>query len=277
MAAVVLALAAAAAWGTGDFFGGLASRRTHVLTVLAISQLVGLLGVLVWLLASGDRWPGWSNALPAAGAGLAGAVGLACLYRGMAIGAMGIVAPISATAPVVPLALDAAQGRTPAALQWLGIALALAGIVLVSLEPAATPRTAAAGAGLALVAALGFGLFIVGVAGAADASVPWAIAVARGTAVATVLAALLWAGVRPVAPASLLPLILAVGLFDTGANILLAVATTRGLTGVVAVLSSLYPLVTIVLARIVLAERLSPRRRTGGVVALTGAALIAAG
>jgi drug/metabolite transporter (DMT)-like permease len=277
VAAVVLALAAAAAWGTGDFFGGLASRRTHVLTVLALSLLIGLAGVLIWLVASGDGWPGWSNAAPAAGAGLAGAVGLGCLYRGLAIGAMGIVAPISAMAPVVPLAVDAAQGQVPAALQWAGIALALAGIMLVSLAPSSATTRTAAGVGLATVAALGFGLFIVGVAGAADESVPWAIAIARGTGVATVLAAVLWAGVRPVPPASLLPMIVAVGVFDTGATIMVALATTKGLTGVVAVLSSLYPLVTVLLARIVLAEHLSARRRTGGLVALAGAGLIAAG
>lgn len=277
MAAVVLALAAAAAWGAGDFFGGLASRRAHVLTVLAISQLAGLLGLLAWLLASGDGWPGWSNALPALGAGLAGAVGLACLYRGFAIGAMGIVAPISATSPVVPLAVDAVQGSSPAPLQWLGIALALAGVIVVSLEPGALGSRTAAGVGLALIAALGFGLFVVGLAGSADASVPWATTLARTSSLATVALALAWARVRPAPPAALLPMILAVGVFDTGANVLVASATTKGLTGVVAVLSALYPLLTIVLARLVLDERLDARRRAGGVVALSGAALVAVG
>lgn len=277
MAAVVLALAAAAAWGTGDFFGGLASRRTHVLAVLAISQLAGLIGVVVWLVVAREGWPGGANVGPAAGAGLAGAIGLGCLYRGMAIGAMGIVAPISATSPIVPLAVDAAQGRSPQPVQWVGIALALVGVTLVSLEPGGAGTRAAAGVGLALVAALGFGLFVVGIAGAADASVPWAVAVARGTAVATVLTAALLVGVRPIAPVALLPMILAVGLFDTGANVLVALATTRGLTGVVAVLSALYPLVTILLARAVLAERLNVRRRLGGGVALMGAAMIAIG
>jgi len=94
MAAVALALGAAALWGTGDFLGGLTTRRLNVLIVLFWSQLVGLLGLAVWIVLSGDERPG-ARLLWAAGAGIAGAVGLGCLYRGMAVGAMGIVAPIS--------------------------------------------------------------------------------------------------------------------------------------------------------------------------------------
>ena len=124
MTAVVLALAAAALWGTGDFFGGLATRRLSVLTVLFWSQLVGLLGLVVWIAASGAERPG-AGCCYAAGAGIAGAIGLGCLYRGLAIGAMGIVAPISATSPIVPLAVSVIRGDSPTALQWAGIAFAL--------------------------------------------------------------------------------------------------------------------------------------------------------
>ena len=96
MAAALLALLGAASWGVGDFFGGLAARRAHVLTVLALSQVVGLLGAIAWVVLAGEGAPGWPAILAGAGAGVAGAVGLAALYRGLAIGAMGIVAPISA-------------------------------------------------------------------------------------------------------------------------------------------------------------------------------------
>ena len=116
MEAAVLALLGAASWGTGDFFGGLASRRAHVLTVLVVSQAVGLVGVAAWAIVSGDSPPGIADILPAVGAGVAGAAGLAALYRGMAIGAMGIVAPISAVSPVVPLGVDLVRGDAPAAL-----------------------------------------------------------------------------------------------------------------------------------------------------------------
>ena len=276
MSAVVLALAAAALWGTGDFFGGLATRRVNVLIVLFWSQLAGLAGVAIWIVVSGSARPG-SDLLYAAAAGIAGAVGLGCLYRGMAIGAMGIVAPISATSPIVPLAFSVARGDSPAAVQWAGIALALAGIVLVAREPGGPGAGGAAGVGLALVAALGFGLFVVGLGEAAQESASWAVASARLSSVTVVLLALAWTRTVPRVPRRLIPLVFAVGLFDTGANALIAVATTRGSIGIVAVLSALYPIATILLARAVLHERLGPTRTAGGLIALGGAALIAAG
>jgi drug/metabolite transporter (DMT)-like permease len=274
--AVVLALAAAVLWGTGDFFGGLATRRVNVLIVLLWSQLAGLAGVAIWIVASGTARPG-ADLLYAAAAGVAGAIGLGCLYRGMAIGAMGIVAPISATSPIVPLAFSVARGDSPAAVQWAGIALALTGIVLVSREPGGLRGGVAAGVGLALVAALGFGLFVVGLGEAAQESASWAVASARLSSVTIVLLALAWTRTVPRLSRRLVPLVLAVGVFDTGANALIAVATTHGSIGIVAVLSALYPITTILLARAVLHERLGATRTAGGLIALGGAALIAAG
>jgi len=273
----LLALGAALAWGTGDFLGGLASRRAHVLTVLAVSQVVGLVGLATWLALSSDPWPGVVEVAPAAGAGVAGAVGLAALYRGLALGAMAIVAPISAASPVVPLAVDAANGTTPSALQWVGIVVVLGGVVALSREPGGTSRRVAAGAGLALVAALGFGLFVVGLDAAADESVPWTVTVARGTASALVVAVALAVRVPLRPPSALLPLLVGIGVFDAGANALVAAATTLGAAGIVAVLSALYPVTTIVLARFLLGERVDGVRRAGGAVALCGAALVAAG
>ena len=120
--AAVLALAGALGWGIGDFFGGLAARRVAVLTVLAVSQAVGLVGVLAWTLLSRDPFPGIAELAPAAAGGIVAMIGLGALYRGFAIGAMGIVAPISAASPVVPLAVDAARGDVPSTPQWLGVA-----------------------------------------------------------------------------------------------------------------------------------------------------------
>src|SRR3990170_4129225 len=127
--ASVLALCGALSWGVGDFFGGLASRRLAVLTVLAVSQAVGLAGVLLWVWITGDSFPGVVELAPATAAGIAGLIGLGALYRGLAVGAMGIVAPISAASPIVPLTVDAARGTVPQAVQWLGVVLVLAGIV----------------------------------------------------------------------------------------------------------------------------------------------------
>lgn len=276
MTAVVLALCAAALWGTGDFLGGLAARRITVLVVLFWSQLVGLLGLLAWVAASGSDRPGEPRLLLAAAAGIAGAVGLGCLYRGMAIGAMGIVAPVSALSPVVPLLTDVARGRSPGAVQWLGITAALAGVVLVSREPGGG-GVVAAGVGLALVAALGFGLFLVGLAEAAQDGPEGAAAAARFGSVAAIAVALSATRTRPRLGTGLIPIVVAVGVFDTSANALIALASTHGEIGVVAVLSSLYPLTTILLARTLLHERLGPARTAGGLIALTGAALITAG
>jgi drug/metabolite transporter (DMT)-like permease len=276
--ASLLALSGAVLWGVGDFLGGLASRRLAVLAVLAISQAVGLVGVACWVWIASDPFPGVVELLPAAAAGVAGLIGLGALYRGLAIGAMGIVAPISAASPLVPLAVDAARGLTPAALQWLGIVLVLAGIVVLSREPSGEGTTRiAAGAGLALVAALGFGGFLVGLDAGSDESAPWAVVAARSAAVATVLAAAVVTSTSLRPPVRFLPILVAVGIFDTGANVCVAFATTKGAAGIVAVLSALYPIVTVVLARLFLGERLSVPRRAGGVVALAGAALVAAG
>ena len=276
--AAFLALSGALLWGVGDFLGGLAARRLALLTVLAVSQGVGLVGVAVWAALSGDPFPGIPELLPAAGAGVAGLVGLAALYRGMAVGTMGIVAPISAAGPVVPLTVDAAQGIVPTALQWLGVAVVLVGIAILSREPPTAPgNRIAAGVGLALVAALAFGTFFVGIDAGADESVPWAVIAVRTTSVAVALAAVALTGGSLRAPRRLMVMLLAIGAFDTAANVAFAAASTEGAIGIVAVLSSLYPVATVALAWIVLRERLSVTRRAAGVLALAGAALVAAG
>ncbi len=275
--AAILALSGALCWGVGDFFGGLASRRLAVVTVLVVSQALGLVGVMLWVLGSGDEFPGLVELLPAAAAGVAGLFGLGSLYRGLSIGAMGIVAPISAASPVVPLAVDGAQGKVPSPPQWLGITLVLAGIALLSWEPSGGGGRFATGAGLAVLAALGFGLFIVGLDAGADESAAWAVVAARSTSVSVGVAAALVLSASLLPSRPLLPMLVAVGVFDTAANVFVAAATSQGAAGIVAVLSALYPVVTVVLAWLVLGERLSRAKRGGGAVALAGAALVAAG
>ena len=132
MLAIALALGASLSWGLGDFLGGLKSRTLHVLTVLVLSQVVGLAAALTWVGASGDGFPGWSATALAAAAGASGCLGIATLYRGMAIGAMGIVAPVSAVAAVIPFVVGIASGERPGVLQLAGILAALGGIVIAS-------------------------------------------------------------------------------------------------------------------------------------------------
>lgn len=277
MLAIGLALSAAVAWGVGDFFGGLTARRLNVLAVVALSQLAGLAGIAAWTAAAGEGPPSGRSLLAAAGAGVAGAAGLAALYRGMAIGAIGIVAPLSAVSPVIPLAVDAARGDRPGGLQLAGVALALAGVVLASREAGSAGRRSAAGVGLALLAALSFGLYYVGIGEASQGGVAWAVLVARLASTTFAFGAAAATGAALGAGRRFLLVLAFVGLADVGANILFAEATTRGFVGVVSVVASLYPVITVALAAVVLRERLTVSQRGGAAIALAGATLISGG
>jgi drug/metabolite transporter (DMT)-like permease len=277
VSAIALALGASFAWGLGDFVGGLKSRSLHVLTVLAVSQAAGFAAVLVWLALSGDAFPGWSTLSWAAAAGIGGCVGLAALYRGMAVGTMGIVAPISALSAAIPFTVGVASGERPGVLQIVGIVLALAGVALAAREPAHRGGGRAAGVGLALVAALGFGLYFVFLDRAAEESVPWAVSTARGTSSVLAIGAALVLGASLRPGAAHLPALVFVGLCDVGANVLFGLASTRGFLSVVSVLSALYPVVTVALAAVLLHERIAATQRVGVAGALAGAALITAG
>lgn len=276
MIAVALALGASLSWGLGDFLGGLSARRLPALVVVALSQLAGLAAVASFVLARGDGPPGWRALLPAALAGMAGALGLAALYRAMAIGAMGVAAPISATAAAIPFAAGLAEGDRPSAAQTAGAALAVLGVVLVSRERAAGARVAS-GVGLAAASAVAFGLFFVGIDAASDEGAAWAVLAARAASCSLALAVALSvrAAIRPALPS--LRVLALIGTLDMGANVLFAAASTRGLVGIVSVLASLYPVVTVALARLVLDERIERHQLGGGAAALAGVGLIAAG
>lgn len=277
MLAVVLALGASVSYGVGDFLGGVAARRAHVLTVIVMSQLTGAVAVAVWVAVAAEPFLGGRETLAALAAGLCGVAGLVALYRGMAIGAMGVVAPISSIAAAIPFAYGVATGERPTALQFAGVVVALAGLVLVSRAPGADGAVVAAGVGLALIAAVGFGLYFLLLGVAAEDSVPWTVLVARVGSFVLALGAVLAARVALRPPRGLLPTVVAVGVCDVGANVLFALASTRGLLSVVSVLTSLYPALTVALAAVVLHERLTRSQLAGAVVVLAGAALLAAG
>ena len=280
MLAVALGLSSSLCWGLADFFGGLQSRQRAALVVLLVSQGVALALLIPFALAVADETPSLSAVGWAALAGSAGIVALGAFYRALAIGTMSVVAPISATAAAVPVLVGLAEGERPSTLQVAGMAIALAGVILASREPieegAAPPNRAAIG--LALVAAAGFGTFFVGIDKAsATAEVPWVIVVQRcSSLVLLVIAAL---AVRPTLPrdAPSLAVLGMIGVLDLGANGLYALATTKGLLSVVSVLGSLYPAVTVVLARFVLAERIARVQEVGVVLALAGVVAISAG
>jgi drug/metabolite transporter (DMT)-like permease len=277
LTAVLLALAASLSWGLADFGGGLASRRASPLLVAAGVQAGGLVVVASVVAASGDRAPtarelGW-----AVFAGVAGIGGLASFYSALAVGTMGIVGPITATATIVPLVFGLARGEQPRLLQALGIALALIGVVAASVEHLPEGRRVGTGVGLGVAAAFLFGCSLVGLSRAAAGGVGWATLVMRLTALplAVMLAASIGAQRRP----SRLgwTAVALVGVADAGATLLFAAASTRGLLSVVSVLSSLYPIVLVVLGRFLLAERIAHVQLGGVAVALAGVALISAG
>ncbi len=273
MTAIGLAFAASVLWGVGDFFGGLTSRRLATLAVVAISQLFGFGGILLVAAFAGGDFPGLTAIAAAMAAGLAGAIGLAGLYRGMAIGAMGVVAPISASAAVVPVTMGLARGERPSALQLAGVALALFGVVLVSREPGEEWRLSA-GVPLALVAALGFGGYFVFMDRASADDAYWAVVVARGFSSTIALAvAAAWGTLR--VGRRNLPVLVVIGLFDVAANLALALALNEGYVSLVSVVASLYPVATVLLAVVVLHERPARSQALGGAVALTGVGLIA--
>jgi drug/metabolite transporter (DMT)-like permease len=275
----LLALGASLSWGIGDFLAGRASRRVRLLTVLVVSQGAGLASIAVVVLARGESAPAARYLGYAALAGVAGAVGLAALYRGLAVGSMSVVAPISATAAVVPVVTGVVTGERPSAVQAAGIALALAGVVLASREADATGhgRGVATGVGLALVAALSFGVLLVALGAASEGDALWGTLAMRTTSF-TVLAATAVAVRASVSPSrSDLPALLAVGLLDTAGNALFAIASTESLLSVAAVLAQVYPVVTVILARVVLGERIARPQQVGVVAALVGVTLITAG
>jgi len=277
-----LALCSSLCWGVSDFVGGIQARKVPLLRVLLISQGMGLACVGVIVAIRGTGPPAFAHVWPAIAAGLAGTAALAAFYRALAVGSMSVVAPIAATGVVVPVAVGIAGGDRPAAIQLAGIVAASIGVVLASreqqhdVEPSERRMTPAT-VGLSLIAALGFGSFFVGMRTAARADVLWALFSARGAGVtALVIATLIVRPARLPDRGRLLPLAV-VAVLDLGANALYAVATHHGLLSEVAVASSLYPLATVILARVVLGERVRRVQELGILAAVAGVAMIAAG
>lgn len=279
MVAVALGLAASVSWGLADFIGGTKSRALDLLAVLVVSQGVALVLLLLAVAARAEGPPPGESLAYAAAAGAAGVVGLAALYRGLAVGAMAVVAPIAALGAGIPVVVGIATGDRPGGVAVAGIVLALAGVALAAREqsPAEGGARLAVGAGLAGIAAVGIGLFLLGMDAAGDADVLWALLVARLTSVVALVVAV--AATRPDVAATRphLGAVAAIGLLDLAANGLYTLAATKGLVSVASVCSSLYPVVTIALAAALLGERVRPAQAAGIALVMLGVAGIAAG
>ena len=315
MLAVALALAASLCWGSGDFLGGLTTRRATLWAVVVGSQAIGLAGAVLVVLLTGRPWIGMSGLWPVLLGGIGGSVAIMAFYKALAIGTMSVVAPISATSALIPFLWGLGSGERPGELQLAGVALAVAGVLLVTMErprrgkrigvgvvpgepaieppdpgspgseggsPGSTPggvpdravqRRAVL---LALVAAVVIGVMLLGYDETAKHDALWALLGGRISSACFFTVFLLALRPRIGMQRSALPGIVAVGILDTSANGLFALATTQGFLSLVAVLGSLYPVVTVVLAYLVLRERLARHQMIGVIGALAGVALIAA-
>ncbi|HLT70014.1 MAG TPA: DMT family transporter [Acidimicrobiales bacterium] len=275
--AALLALGAAAAYGIGDFLGGVAARRAAASAVVLWSHVVGLVLLVVLAPLAGGEPTGRGLAVGAL-AGLLGGGGVALFYRGLAVGAMSVVAPVAALLSAgVPVVAGLAAGERPATAALVGIVLALGAVVLVSREPqqlGAGPLRWQALA-LALSSGVAFGLFFVALDQAGDGVGVWPLVGARVASVGLFVALGVARVVSASPPRGAVRPAVGCGVLDAGANVLYLGALGHGLLSVVSVLTALYPAGTVLLARFVLGERLSALQRSGLAIGAVAAVLIA--
>jgi drug/metabolite transporter (DMT)-like permease len=274
--AVFLALLSSAMWGTSDFLGGLTSRRLPPLAVYGLSQAVGFVVLIVVATVTGG-WsaePGyWPWAIAASAVGM---VAMLAFYRALSIGPMGIVSPLVSLSVLVPVAVALLRGETPGPIQILGIIAAIVGILLAS-GPELSGAESARPLILAGVAAIGFGgMFVFMAAGSAHNPLMTMTAMRITTMLIFVVVLAKVRTFGGAVPRDLLPLAV-IGVFDASANVAFGYATTVGLLATTSVLGDLYPVVTAVLAAIVLHERLRAVQYAGVAAALAGVMLISAG
>src|SRR5215813_3270117 len=282
---ILLGLAAALLYGSGDFLGGMAARRTHVLTVLILAETAGAIAALAAAAISpGPVHP--AGLAWGAGAGLVGGLGLIIFYTGLATGPMSVVAPVSGlVSTVLPVGVALAEGERPGVGVYAGALLCLVAIVMASSagDTSAARRPSRLGPGRAIgygiASGTAFGLFFLLIRNAGQSGELWPVAAGRiGELAAVVItAAALRRRLLPHgAGGILLAAAAGAGAIDVVANICYVAATRTGMFGLAVVLASLYPGVTVLLARVVLGERLRWVQRAGLGLAAIGIILVAA-
>ncbi len=275
-----LALGSSVTGGASDFLGGTTSRRVGTIRFMFASQVLGLGFTVAWVTVAGEALPGIGTLLAAAAAGVALTIGLGVFLEAMVVGTMSIVAPISATGVVVPIAAGIVQGDQPTVAQAIGIVVAIAGIVVVSRGPqehAEVPRES--GLRLALISAVGVGMFFWLMAPASRHGMPWGLLVARAVpAVAfAILLPLRGTSLRPVLVRQCwLPTVTA-AMLGFASITTYAFSTQHGQLAIVSVLAALFPAVTVLLAYFVLGERLHRLQQIAVGAVLVSVVLMAAG
>jgi drug/metabolite transporter (DMT)-like permease len=257
--AVLLALATSVVYGTADFLGGLAARSANALVVVAVSQLAGLALVLALAAPLGGH-AGPADLAWGAAAGSAGALALTLFYRTLATGSMSVVAPVTAVcAAAVPVVAGLALGDIVSVPALAGVAIALPAVGLVARERSDVREVSLGLPSLvgALLAGTGFGLVFLFLHQTSPGSGLWPLVAARAASALVVGSVLVVRRVPVRVPRATMPLVLGAGIFDMGANILFLLAVRHGQLSIVGVLSSLYPVSTVVLATVLLRERMT--------------------
>jgi drug/metabolite transporter (DMT)-like permease len=269
-------LASSLVWGTADFLGGVFTRRLTLAAVAVGSQIAGLLALLIAVLFIGGLERGPVAVGLAAGA--CGAVGLSAFYRALATGTISIVSPVSACGALVPVGLALATGERPGVLALAGSGVGLAGAVLASVHEIRGEHPAARSSiGLALLAALGIGGFLWFLGRAADGGHTLSALLGARLGSITLLGLGVLVTRSSIAiPVAEIPTIALIGLLDTAANGLFAIAIQHGYITVVSVLGSEYPVATVILAHVFLGERITPPQWVGVALALTGVGMVSA-
>ncbi|MGH9748955.1 MAG: EamA family transporter [Candidatus Polarisedimenticolia bacterium] len=274
-----LAVLSSITYGAADFLGGLATRRSTLFPVLVVSQAVGLVLVLLSLPFLPAASPTAKDVLWGGASGLSGGIGLALLYRGLAIGVMSVVAPVTAVcAVIIPVGFGVALGERPTGLAILGFLMAIVAIVLISqsghLEEGKSPTT---GLATAIASGVTLGIFLVCLQRAGPSAGLWPLVAARAVSVSCFILAGLTARKRLLPRRESMPIVIGGGTLDMAANVLYLLAVRHGPLSIVATLTSLYPASTILLARIVLGERLRPLQGAGVACAAVAILLIVSG
>jgi drug/metabolite transporter (DMT)-like permease len=275
LAAVAFGLASAASWGGGDFSGGFSARRESVLRVGPVSRLSGVAAQVALALVFRERAPSVASALWAVAAGVSGSAGLMALYQSLAVGKMGVNSPLTAVlAASFPVVLASVLQGVPSGARLAGFALALAGIWCLARPTSGAARPE--GLGLAAMAGLAFGGFYLMISQVRGPSVFWPLAVSTGTSLVVMAGLAAASGETLRLPMSVLGIALLAGVLDAGGNACFVLAAHAGRVDVAAVLGSLYPAFTVLLARVVLRERLTRAQTAGLVAAIAALPLIAA-
>ncbi len=270
---VIFGLAASLCWGSGDFSGGLASRRARATSVIIGAYTIGLVLLVALALIWREPFSGPIDLLWGGLAGVAGVLGLLAFYSALATGKMGLAAPVSAMlTATLPVLFSIFTTGLPHPLQLGGFALALVAIGLISRPDRAegSPK----GIGLALLAGCGFGCFFILISRVSPGAVFWPLAMARFVSVLLLLVALLVRRQAALPGKDVALLVVATGILDAVGNAFFVLAAHSGRLDIAAILSSLYPAATVLLAALVLRERVQRIQATGVVLALLAIPLI---